>query len=80
MKMQALLTQNLLLKKVTRLIDARQGTFGRLLNESLMATELHQTINPIWNLAVVEANKMIGEKEQNVKQFRFWRMRCRGFS
>jgi len=60
MKIAALLTQDLL--KVTRVIDARQRTFGGLLNDSLMATELHQTIT---NLKLSSSEGQQNDREMN---------------
>ena len=64
----ALLTQDLL--KVTRSLTQGKGTFGRLLNDSLMATELHQTITNL-KLSSSEANKMIVQMNRIVKQLDF---------
>ncbi|MCM4150438.1 MCE family protein [Arenibacter sp. N53] len=64
----ALLTQDLL--NVTRSLTQGKGTFGMLLNDSLMASELHQTITNL-KLSSSEANKMIGEMNKIVKQLDF---------
>ncbi|MCK0146824.1 MlaD family protein [Arenibacter sp. F26102] len=62
----ALLTQDLL--KVTRSLTQGEGTFGMLLNDSQMASELHQTITNL-KLSSREANIVIGEMNKIVKQF-----------
>lgn len=64
----ALLTQDLL--KVTRALTQGKGTFGKLLNDSLMAKELHQTIINLKHTSN-EANKMIAEMNQIVNQLDF---------
>ncbi|MCM4165512.1 MULTISPECIES: MlaD family protein [unclassified Arenibacter] len=64
----ALLTQDLL--KVTRSLTQGKGTFGRLLNDSLMAKDLHQTIANLKHTSS-EANKMIVQINQIVKQLDF---------
>tara|TARA_R110002020_G_scaffold384233_5_gene595047 strand:- start:7486 stop:8493 length:1008 start_codon:yes stop_codon:yes gene_type:complete len=64
----ALLTEDLL--KVTRSLTQGKGTFGRLLNDSLMAKELHQTITNLKQTSN-EANIMIAEINQIVKQLDF---------
>jgi len=64
----ALLTQDLL--KVTRALTQGKGTFGKLLNDSLMAKELHQTIINLKHTSN-EANKMIVEMNQIVNQLDF---------
>ncbi|RTE54695.1 MCE family protein [Arenibacter aquaticus] len=59
----ALLTQNLLM--VTRSLTQGNGTLGRLLNDSLMANELSNTITNLKHSSR-EANEMIGQLNQMV--------------
>ena len=62
------MTQDLL--KVTISLTQGKGTFGRLLNDSLMAKDLHQTIANLKHTSS-EANKMIVQINQIVKQLDF---------
>ncbi len=64
----ALLTQDLL--KVTRSLTQGKGTFGRLLNDSLMAKDLHQTIANLKHTSN-EANTMIAGINRIVEQLDF---------
>ncbi|MDX1364396.1 MAG: MlaD family protein [Arenibacter latericius] len=61
----ALLTEDLL--KVSRSLTQGKGTFGRLLNDTLMAEDLHQTISNLKNTSR-QANIMIMEMNQLIKQ------------
>lgn len=64
----ALLTEDLL--KVTRSLTQGKGTFGRLLNDTLMAGDLHQAITNLKHTSG-QANVMIAEMNQLVKQVDF---------
>lgn len=61
----ALLTQNLL--TVTRSLTQGNGTLGRLLNDSLMANELSNTITNLKHSSS-QANEMISQLNQMVRQ------------
>ncbi len=61
----ALLTEDLL--KVSQSLTQGKGTFGRLLNDTLMAQELHQTITNLKH-ASSQASSMIAEMTALVKQ------------
>lgn len=61
----ALLTQNLL--TVTRSLTQGNGTFGRLLNDSLMANELSHTITNLRHSSS-QANEMISQLNQMARQ------------
>ncbi|NNG09897.1 MAG: MCE family protein [Arenibacter sp.] len=61
----ALLTQNLL--TVTRSLTQGNGTLGRLLNDSLMANELSNTITNLKHSSS-QSNEMIGQLNQMIRQ------------
>lgn len=61
----ALLTQNLL--TVARSLTQGNGTLGRLLNDSIMANELSNTITNLKHSSN-QANEMIGQLNQMVRQ------------
>jgi len=61
----ALLTQNLLM--VARSLTQGNGTLGRLLNDSIMANELSNTITNLKHSSS-QSNEMIGQLNQMVRQ------------